>query len=100
MRSLLVLTGLALLACLGWFAANSIRPGSAAAAEKKARTSVAAPAGPADRPELGFAKDGVAFLQKHCVSCHGAKTKRADVVLHNISDDATLLKNRKLLETV
>src|SRR5437870_5263111 len=83
MRCFLVLTGLALLACLGWLFPSA--PPDSAAAEKKAPV---------------FAKEGVAFLQKHCVSCHGARTKRADVVLHGLTDDAALLKNRKLLETV
>jgi hypothetical protein len=47
-----------------------------------------------------FTKEGVAFLQKHCVSCHGTKVKRADVVLHTLTSDAALLKNRKLLHSV
>jgi hypothetical protein len=84
MRFLLVLTGLALLAVAGWFAAGT-RSNSVHAAEKNAPT---------------FTKDGVAFLQKHCVGCHGAKTKRADVILHTITDDTALLKNRKLFQSV
>jgi hypothetical protein len=73
MRPLLVLTGLAVFAS------------SALAAEKKA-------------PD--FAREGVAFLQKHCVGCHGAKVKRADILLHTLTSDAALLKDRKLLHSV
>ena len=47
-----------------------------------------------------FAKDGVAFLQKHCVACHGEKKKNAGVSLHAITDEAGLLKNRKLFQSV
>src|SRR5437879_2842752 len=85
MRSLLVLAGLALLALLGWAFAPSSQPTGLQAAEKKAAT---------------FSKEGVAFLQAHCVSCHGARVKRADVVLHRITDEAALLKDRKLFVTV
>ena len=42
-----------------------------------------------------FAKVGVAFLEKHCVSCHGPKKQKADLALHEFRDDASLLKNRK-----
>ena len=45
-----------------------------------------------------FEKEGVAFLQKHCVSCHNEKTKRADVSLHFLKTPEDLLKHRKLVE--
>jgi hypothetical protein len=84
MRSLLLFfTGLALAASLGWIAAPSLGPARA------------------DQPKTPtFAREGVAFLQKHCLACHGQKVKRADVALHAIRDEAALLKHRKLLETV
>jgi hypothetical protein len=47
----------------------------------------------------GFDKEGVAFLQKHCVACHNEKTKRADVSLHHLKTPDDLLKHRKLVET-
>ncbi len=47
-----------------------------------------------------FTKDGVAFLQKHCVACHGEKKKSADVALHAIADESALLQNRKLFQNV
>lgn len=51
-------------------------------------------------PPPTFNKVGVAFLQKHCVACHNDKVKRADVRLHAFRDDADLVKNRKLFESV
>ena len=41
-----------------------------------------------------------AFLEKHCVGCHNAKTKRADVSLHAIKADADWAKDRKLADKV
>ncbi len=45
-------------------------------------------------PEFG--KVGVAFLQKHCVQCHGPKLQRASVRFDKYDTDEALLKNRKL----
>lgn len=53
---------------------------------------LAAVATAADAP---FAKTGVAFLEKHCVSCHGPKKQKGDLALHEFRDDASLLKSRK-----
>jgi hypothetical protein len=50
----------------------------------------------ADRQPPSFSRDGVAFLEKHCVHCHNDKKKKADVALHAFKDDASLVKNRKL----
>jgi hypothetical protein len=36
-----------------------------------------------------------AFLQKHCVACHGEKTKKAGLSLHD-KDEASLRKDRKV----
>jgi hypothetical protein len=47
-----------------------------------------------------FGKEGVAFLQKHCVACHGAKKKSSGVALHMATDEASLLKNRKVFQSV
>ena len=47
-----------------------------------------------------FAKEGVAFLQKHCLACHGEKKKNAGVALHTFTSEASLLKNRKLWDSV
>ncbi|MFQ3593341.1 MAG: hypothetical protein SNJ82_09175, partial [Gemmataceae bacterium] len=58
---------------------------------------------PAGSPSAGsspsptFEKEGVAFLQKHCVACHNEKTKRADVSLHFLKTPEDLLKHRKLV---
>ena len=41
-----------------------------------------------------------AFLQKHCVACHNAKTRRADVSLHRLAADADWAKDRKLADAV
>ncbi len=45
--------------------------------------------------ETLFARDGVAFLNKHCIACHGPEKKKADLVLHVYKDDQALLKDRK-----
>jgi hypothetical protein len=47
-----------------------------------------------------FAKDGLAFLQKHCLDCHGEKKQKADLALHKYRDDASILKDRKTWEKV
>ena len=47
-----------------------------------------------------FAKEGVAFLQKNCIRCHGAKVKKADLSLHTLRTDVDLLKHRKLMKDI
>src|SRR5262249_21169151 len=47
-------------------------------------------------PKAEFQTKVVGFLQKHCVGCHGEKTKRADLSLHTYTDEAAILKARKL----
>ncbi len=42
-----------------------------------------------------FENAGVAFMQKHCVSCHGKEKQKADLALHDFRDAASLLKARK-----
>ena len=49
---------------------------------------------------FAFEKEGVAFLQKHCVSCHNDKVKRADVQLHGFTAAESIAKNRKLFQSV
>ena len=46
-------------------------------------------------PPASFGKEGVAFLTKHCVACHGPEKKKADLVLHTYKDEASLVKDRK-----
>ncbi len=58
-----------------------------------------ADAAPGEGPPA-FAKDGIAFLAKHCLKCHGEKVKRADLTLHTFRDDAAILKNRKTFQNV
>jgi hypothetical protein len=44
-----------------------------------------------------FQRDAVAFIEKHCVECHGGKTTKADLNLKKLDTaDATILKNRKV----
>jgi len=47
-----------------------------------------------------FAKEGVAFLKKHCIACHGAKKPKADLDLGVFTDEASLLKERKKWQEV
>jgi hypothetical protein len=42
-----------------------------------------------------FAEVGVAFLEKHCTDCHGADKSKADLALHQVRDDASMLRMRK-----
>ncbi len=42
-----------------------------------------------------FATDGVPFLQKHCVSCHGKDKQKGDFALHEFRDDISVLRARK-----
>ncbi|MFO0810109.1 MAG: DUF1592 domain-containing protein [Gemmataceae bacterium] len=51
-------------------------------------------------PAASFAKDVVPFLTKHCYACHGNGKKRADLALDKFTDDESILKDRKLWDTV
>ena len=42
-----------------------------------------------------FATDGVPFLQKHCVSCHGKDKQKGDFALHEFHDALSVLRARK-----
>ena len=42
-----------------------------------------------------FAGAGVAFVEKHCVSCHGKDKQKANLALHTVRDDLALLRARK-----
>jgi hypothetical protein len=66
-----------------------------------------APVGPtvsslpaADPPKADFARDGIAFVQKHCVHCHGEKVQKADLTLHTYKDEASILNGRKVWQNV
>ncbi|MFO0876946.1 MAG: DUF1592 domain-containing protein [Gemmataceae bacterium] len=61
-----------------------------------ARARDAAPA----KQQPTFGKEGVAFIQKHCVQCHGEKVKRADLALHTFRDDLSVVQQRKLWQNV
>lgn len=49
----------------------------------------------ADAAEPDFKRDGVPFLQKHCIACHGATKPKGEVALHLYVDEASVLKDRK-----
>ncbi len=53
-----------------------------------------------DKAKATFANEGVAFLQKNCIACHGKKVTKADLSLHTIRTDADLLKHRKVMHKV
>ncbi|MFO0841255.1 MAG: DUF1592 domain-containing protein [Gemmataceae bacterium] len=63
-------------------------------------TLVASTAANAAPPRPTFSVEGVAFLEKHCLRCHGDKVKKADLALHAFRDDASLLKGRKVWQGV
>src|SRR5262249_6675062 len=78
---LLVLSGLLAFA---WITGTGPQP---------SRPPVAHGAEPA--PEVAFGKEGIAFLSKHCIACHGPEKKKADLVLHVYKDEQALLRDRK-----
>lgn len=47
-----------------------------------------------------FGKEGVAFLQQHCLNCHGEKKQNAGVALHKFTTPESVLKDRKLWQSV
>ncbi|HEX8295417.1 MAG TPA: DUF1592 domain-containing protein [Chthoniobacteraceae bacterium] len=47
-----------------------------------------------------FAEAGVAFLESHCVKCHGKDKQKGDLTLHEVRDEATLLRARKRWQEV
>jgi len=50
---------------------------------------------PVGAAEPDFRKDGLPFLQKHCLTCHGMTKPKGDVSLHKYVDDFSVLKDRK-----
>src|SRR3954451_572271 len=52
------------------------------------------------KTEPAFKTEGVAFLKKHCLSCHSGEKPKADLALDKFTDDASLLKNRKTWQSV
>ena len=50
-------------------------------------------AGPASAAD--FAPNAVAFLQKHCVACHGEKKKSSGIALHIVRDDAAISRTAR-----
>jgi hypothetical protein len=52
------------------------------------------------KPAPEFAKEGVAFLQKHCVACHSGPKPKADLDFESFKDDMALLKERKRWQDV
>jgi len=44
-----------------------------------------------------YKSHGFPFLQKHCLQCHGEKKQEGELVLNGFSDEASVLKGRKIL---
>ncbi|MBY0521921.1 MAG: DUF1592 domain-containing protein [Gemmataceae bacterium] len=47
-----------------------------------------------------FVRDGLGFIQKHCLQCHGEKAQKAGLSLHGYRDEASVMKGRKVWDTV
>ena len=47
-----------------------------------------------------FRTEGVAFLRKHCISCHSDQKPKAELSLAKYADDASLVQNRKVWQRV
>ena len=56
----------------------------------------------ADAPQNAseFQNEGVAFLKKNCLGCHGEKVQEADLSLYTYRDAASILKDRKVWQNV
>jgi hypothetical protein len=48
------------------------------------------------KAEPAFENEGVAFLKKHCNSCHSGAKAKADLVLDKYADAEALIKDRKV----
>ena len=46
-------------------------------------------------PARPFTEVGIAFVETHCVSCHGKEKQKANLALHLVRDDLALLRARK-----
>jgi mono/diheme cytochrome c family protein len=47
-----------------------------------------------------FMKDGLGFVQKHCVGCHGEKKPKAGLALHGFRDESAVIKERKVWQNL
>lgn len=47
-----------------------------------------------------YAKAALPFLQKHCVACHGPEKKKADLTVHQYTDEQSLIKDRKRWQSI
>lgn len=52
----------------------------------------------AGQPDL--AKDLFGYVAKNCLHCHGDKVVKADVALHSFQDELSIIKGRKVWESV
>src|SRR5260221_11429005 len=52
------------------------------------------------RDKSGFSKTGVAFMQKHCVECHGPEKQKKKLALHIFHNERDVLKQREVWEKV
>ncbi len=58
------------------------------------------PAQPPAPEAKAFAADGVAYLKKHCLSCHGDTRPKAELSLTKYTTAESLLKDRKVWQRV
>jgi len=58
------------------------------------------PAQPPAPEAKAFATEGVAYLKKHCLSCHGDTRPKADLSLTKYTTAESLLKDRKVWQRV
>jgi Protein of unknown function (DUF1592)/Protein of unknown function (DUF1588)/Protein of unknown function (DUF1587)/Protein of unknown function (DUF1585)/Protein of unknown function (DUF1595)/Planctomycete cytochrome C len=47
-----------------------------------------------------FTRDVLPFVEKHCVSCHNAQKKKADLILTAYRDELSVVKNRTVWQAV
>lgn len=54
----------------------------------------------AEKIPQGFEKQGLAFIKKHCVGCHGKTDAEADLSLVGYEDGMSVVRGRKTFEAV
>lgn len=79
----------------GFFACVRLHSCAAAIALTGAWLIAPAPGRASDAPTPAFAKEGLAFLQKHCIECHGEKMPEGSLSIAAFKDDASLIRERK-----
>src|SRR5687768_8096509 len=58
------------------------------------------PKGTADANPSAYQKDVLPFLKRYCISCHSGAKPKAELSFEKYTDDASLVRDRKMFENV